>query len=329
MATATDFYQRVIEKNTFYFFDDEVEDKYDSGHIAAVTSILHNLRELVASEGVKRAIFDDVLQEEHGLTAVLALNGLSLENLKRLTTVARAADDPGLNELLHRKDWNINEGSNPKDISELTSQRITSLVRTNSAFRNGILNLFFKGITNSYLRRHFPPFHLKKLCIRKLSFSHDAVLDTLVRYKEGGSHSGQKNTNADQQIAAILDSLDIKYLSGVVLERLRATSDDTDRTMDFIIPNQEQPKIIIESSFQATTSSNMGDKAKTTIRNGERIRVHYPSALFVGFVDGIGWYVRKRDLRRITSAFHEVFTFHEDELERFGTLLKNTFAIEK
>lgn len=327
MATAEDFYQRVIEKNTFYFFDDEVEDEYDVGHISAVTCILHNLRELVASEGVKRTFIDEVLQQDHGLTAILALNGLSLENLKRLTTVARASNDPSLNELLHRKDWNINEGNNPKDISEFTSKKITSLVKTDVAFRSGIINLFFKGNSNSYLRHHFPPFHLKKLSIQKLSFSHDAILDTLVRYKEGGSHSGQKNTNADQQIEAILDSLDIKYLSGVVLERLRATSDDTDRTMDFIIPNQEQPRIIIESSFQATTSSNMGDKAKTTIRNGERIRVHYPSALFVGFVDGIGWYVRKRDLRRITSAFHEVFTFHEDELARFRQLLRNTFAL--
>lgn len=327
MATAEDFYQRVLEKNTFYYFDDEVEEKYDAGHITAVTTILLNLREFVTSEGVKRAFFDDVLQKEHGLTAILALNGLSLENLKRLTTVARAANDPYLNDLLHRNDWNIRDSAHPKDISEWGSDTIQKHARTDQAFRAGLVNLFFEGASNPYLRRHFPPFHLKKLSIQKLSFSSDGILDTLVRYKEGGSHSGQKNTNADQQIAAILDSYGIEYLSGVVLDRLRATSDDTDRTMDFIIPNQEQPRIIIESSFQATTSSNMGDKAKTTIRNGERIRVHYPSALFVGFVDGIGWYVRKRDLKRITSAFHEVFTFHEDELQRFRKLLRDTFAL--
>ena len=327
MATADDFYQRVLEKNTFYYFDEKVEEKYDAGHITAVTTILLNLRELVTSEGVKRAFFDNVLKKEHGLTAILALNGLSLENLKRLTTVARAVNDPNLNELLHRKDWRIREGGNPKDVSEFTSDRITKLVRTNNAFRTGMVNLFFEGASNPYLRRHFPPFHLKKLSIQKLGFSSDAILDTLVRYKEGGSHSGQKDTNADQKISAILDAYGIDYVSGVVLDRLRSTNDDTDRTMDFIIPNQAEPRLIIESSFQATTSSNMGDKAKTTIRNGERIRVHYPSALFVGFVDGIGWYVRKRDLRRITSAFHEVFTFHQDELQRFEKLLRNTFAL--
>lgn len=327
MATADDFYQRVLEKNTFYYFDDEVEKRYDVGHISVVTNILQNLRELVASEGVKRSLIDEVLQEEHGLTAVLALNGLSLENLKRLTTVARAANDPSLDKLLRRNDWSVRDSGDPRDISEWGTNRILKLARSDQAFRAGLVNLFFDGMRNSYLRKHFPPFHLKKLGIEKLSFTQDSILDTLVRYKEGGSHSGQKDTNADQNISAILDSYRIEYVSGVVLERLRGTNDDTDRTMDFIIPDQEEPRIIIESSFQATTSSNMGDKAKTTIRNGERIRVHYPSALFVGFVDGIGWYVRKRDLRRITSAFHEVFTFHEDELQRFRKLLRDTFAL--
>ncbi|MCY4466639.1 MAG: DpnII family type II restriction endonuclease [Chloroflexi bacterium] len=327
MATPADFYQRVLEKNTFYYFDDEVEEKYDAGHITAVTTILLNLREFVVSEGVKRAFFDDVLKKEHGLTAILALNGLSLENLKRLTTVARAVNDPNLNELLQRKNWNIREGGNPKDVTEFSTDRIQKLVRTNDAFRAGLVNLFFEGASNTYLRRHFPPFHLKKLSIQKLGFSSDAILDTLVRYKEGGSHSGQKDTNADQMISAILDAYSIEYVSGVVLDRLRDTNDDTDRTMDFIIPNQEAPRIIIESSFVATTSSGMGDKAKTTIRNAQRISVHYPSALFVGFVDGIGWYVRKRDLRRITSAFHDVFTFHDDELQRFQKMLRDTFSL--
>jgi len=327
VATADDFYRRVLEKNTFYYFDKEVEDRYDVGHISAVTNILHKLRELVAREGVKRSFIDEVLQRNHGLTAILALNGLSLENLKRLTTVARAANDPSLNKLLRRHDWSVRDTGDPRDVSEWGTNSILKLARSDQAFRAGLVDLFFDGIENRYLKGHFPPFHLKKLSMQKLSFSNDSILDTLVRYKEGGSHSGQKDTNADQQISAILDEFRVDYLTGTVLDRMRDTNDDTDRTMDFIIPDQDEPRIIIESSFQATTSSNMGDKAKTTIRNGERIRVLYPSALFVGFVDGIGWYVRKRDLKRITSAFHDVFTYHSDEMHRFRTFIINTLNL--
>lgn len=327
MANAEAFYQRVLAKNTFYHFDVDVEEEYDAGHIAAVTSILVNLREDVHAEGVRRVIFEDVLTKENGLTAILALNGLSLENLKRLMTVARAANDPSLNSLLNRDKWSVLETGNPNDISEWGTTRIERLARTDAAFRSGLVNLFFEGMSNTYLKRHFPPFHLRKLSIQKLNFNVDAILDTLVRYKEGGSHSGQKDTNADRIIVRILEELELSYLTSVVPTRLQAINVDTDRTMDFLIPNQVDPRIIIESSFVTTTSSGMGDKAKTTITNGQHIRSRYPMALFVGFVDGIGWYVRKRDLRRITSAFHEVFTFHDDELSRFRKLLKETFAL--
>jgi len=51
------------------------------------------------------------------------------------------------------------------------------------------------------------------------------------------------------------------------------------------------------------------------------IKEHYPNATFIGFVDGIGWYVRKGDLKRMVTAYEDVFTFHKDELSRFEKLL--------
>jgi len=51
------------------------------------------------------------------------------------------------------------------------------------------------------------------------------------------------------------------------------------------------------------------------------IKKYYPTAIFIGFVDGIGWYVRKKDLRRMVSSYDDVFTFHEEEIERFKQLL--------
>ena len=101
------------------------------------------------------------------------------------------------------------------------------------------------------------------------------------------------------------------------------------RTMDLIIPNKQNPKIIIESSFLSTTSSGQGDKAKTEIIVAELIKKYSPKAKFIGFVDGIGWYVRKQDLKRMVEAYDEVFTFQKDELHRFKKIIKNTFQGEK
>jgi hypothetical protein len=97
---------------------------------------------------------------------------------------------------------------------------------------------------------------------------------------------------------------------------------DEKRTMDFILPSKTNPQIIIESSFLVTTSSGQGDKSKTEGNIKKLITQYYPKAKFVGFVDGIGWYVRQGDLKRMVTAFDEVFTFHKDELNRFKNFLK-------
>ncbi|MBC8182173.1 hypothetical protein H8E88_13755 [candidate division KSB1 bacterium] len=91
--------------------------------------------------------------------------------------------------------------------------------------------------------------------------------------------------------------------------------------MDFIIPNKKNPKIIVESSFVVTSSSGQGDKSKTEISIDKLIKEHYPKAKFIGFVDGIGWYVRKGDLKRMVGAYEDVFTFHKNELDRFEKFL--------
>lgn len=63
------------------------------------------------------------------------------------------------------------------------------------------------------------------------------------------------------------------------------------RTMDFILPDKKSPKIVIESSYSVTTASGMGDKAKTEKTVADYLKKNYQDAIFVGFVDGIGWYV--------------------------------------
>lgn len=142
------------------------------------------------------------------------------------------------------------------------------------------------------------------------------MIDTLIRYKEKGSYSGKMKNNPEVTIGKLLDDMEISFESGD-LNKLKEHATTEKRTMDFIIPNQENPQIIIESSYLTTTSSGQGDKAKTENYIRHLLKEHYPKACFWGFVDGIGWYVRKNDLRRMVEAFNDVFTLEESELRRF------------
>lgn len=317
-----DKFLTVIQKNTFYFFNSKFEENYE-GYINSLKETLLIVKNKVETEGLKKEIFEWLLTEkENGLRALLALTGFSNEYLKRLTTIIRIVDNPELNKLVFKEKW-YNETS-PDNIQEWSDSTILRLIQKNEYFRKGLVNVFFEGASIPFLANTIPLFELKKLSISKLKFEIPELIDTLIRYKEKGSYSGMKGNNPETVVAEILNRLGITFEIGDLSE-LITNAPDNKRTMDFIIPNKKNPIIIAESSFLATTSSGQGDKSKTEISIDTLIKEHYPKAKFIGFVDGIGWYVRKGDLKRMVTAYEDVFTFHTDEMKRFEQLLIETF----
>lgn len=282
-----------------------------------------NLKNEIELNGLKKEFFEKlILEKENGLRALLALTGFSNENLKRITTLIRVVDDVELNRILLKDKWFNKENISNNGITEWSDLKITSMIKTEKYFRQGIVNLFFEGATIPFLAKTLPLFELKKLSISKLQYKIPDLIDTLIRYKEKGSYSGKKENNPETVIENILEELKVTFERGDLSE-LITNAPDSKRTMDFIIPNKKNPLLIIESSYLVTTSSGQGDKSKTEISIDALLKQHYPKSKFIGFVDGIGWYVRKGDLKRMVSAYEDVFTFHEDELRRFIELIKN------
>ena len=323
MKTVDEKFRTVIEKNTFYFFNRRFEENYEV-YLNSIRETLLVLKNEVETKGLKKEIFELLLAEnENGLTALLALTGFSNESLKRLITLIRVVDNRPLAKLSFKEKWHQPEDL--ENIKEWSDATIARRLRDNEHFRAGMVNMFFEGATLPFLASTIPLFELKKLSISKLQFDIPSMIDTLVRYKEKGSYSGQKENNPETVVADLLESLGLTYETGDLGE-LITNAPDTKRTMDFIIPNKENPRIIAESSFLVTTSSGQGDKSKTEISIRQLIKLHYPRAKFIGFVDGIGWYVRKEDLKRMVAAYEDVFTFHRDELARFENLLRAEFG---
>ena len=317
MSTKKKF-NTVIEKNTFYFFNKGFEEKYE-GYLGSIKETLLVLKNNIENKGLEKETFEHLLfEKENGLVALLALTGFSNESLKRLITLVRVVNDKELSNLVYKTQWCTKESS--ENVKEWSDDLFDKHVKGNEHFRKGIVNLFFEGSSVPFLAKTMPLFELKKLSISKLKFEIPEMIDTLIRYKEKGSYSGMRENNPEALIENILDDLKITFEKGDLGE-LVTNAPDNKRTMDFILPNKKKPRVIIESSFLATTSSGQGDKSKTEISINTLIKKHYPHAHFFGFVDGIGWYVRKRDLQRMVTAYDDVFTYHKDELERFTHLI--------
>jgi len=319
-------FELVIDKNTFYLYDRDFEEKYE-GYISSIKELLLVLRNKVSTEGLKKDFFFELIRDKkNGLRALLALTGISNEYLKRLITLIRVIDDEELNKLALKDKWQTEtEKISESGVSEWSDSKIAGLIKDNENFARGIVNIFFEGSSVPVLTQALPLFELKKLSVEKLEFKIESLVDTLIRYKEKGSYAGKKENNPEVLIEKVLEGLEIPHVSGD-LKKLVGVLDEEKRTMDFIIPNQENPLLIIESSYVVTTSSGQGDKAKTEINVARLIKKYYPKALFIGFVDGIGWYVRKNDLKRMVGAYDDVFTFHKQELNRFKELVSTIFG---
>jgi len=327
MKSIQEKFNIVITRNTFYFYNREFEESYE-GYVNSIKETLLVLKNQIQNTGLRKELFEDLIyKKRNGLKALLALTGFSNESLKRLITFIRIVDDPELSALIYKEKW-ITEAEidDREDIKEWSDNKIQKKIRENELFRKGLVNIFFEGSTIPILSSALPLFELKKLSISKLNFEIDSLIDTLIRYKEKGSYSGKKENNPETVIENILDEIGIGFEKGDLSE-LISNAPDTKRTMDFIIPEKKNPKIIIECSYLVTTSSGQGDKSKTEISIDTLIKEHYPKADFWGFIDGIGWYVRKNDLKRMVAAYGDVFTFHQEELERFKQLLKEIFKL--
>lgn len=320
MKNTEEKYLNVIKNNTFYYFNDEFEETYET-HIFRVKEAILYLKNAVETNGCRKEVFEEFLKnkKELGLKAILAISGVSNENLKRLITVIRIVNDEEVNRLVYKDKWC---GEKCEDeITEWGTSKIEKLTRENEFFRKGLINIFYEGSTAEFFKKVLPTFELQKFSLEKLNFDMNALIDTLARYKEKGSRSAIGANNPEILVEKILERLNISFEKGDLGE-LIANVPDKKRTMDFIIPNKKQPRVIIESSFLVTTSSGQGDKSKTEISIDGLIKKHYPSAHFWGFVDGIGWYVRKNDLKRMVAAYEDVFTFHSQELSRFDKQLQ-------
>jgi len=310
-------FNTVISKNTFYFYNEEFEEYYE-GHISSIAQNIFLLKNRIETDGLKESVLlEHITNVEDGLDAILTVTGFSKESLQRLVTFIRATDDKTLSNLVNKNFWPSEDFK-----TEWGLDKIKSIVKTNEKFAVGIVNLFFRGPTVPVIKKVLPLFEFKKLDIKKFSFSIESLVDTIIRYKTKGSYKASREGNPEVVIENILTSHKLTFEKG----KFRIPeAGNIPRTMDFIIPNKTSPKLIIECSYSVTTASGMGDKAKTEKTVADYLKKNYPEVIFVGFVDGIGWFVRRGDLKRMVNAYDFVFTFSKEELDNFKNLLTEIF----
>ena len=174
----------IIERNTFFFQDVEFEEGWEA-YISSLANLLlllrHNLKAASSNEDKKSVVADFIMSKQDGLSAILALCGISEELLLRLITLVRAIEDEELNKLVKRDNF----PQVPLD-REWSKNQLFKLVRTKRELAQGLVNLLFEGFSVPILRKSLPLFELKKLNFNKLDFSVESLVDSIVRLAKRG-----------------------------------------------------------------------------------------------------------------------------------------------
>lgn len=273
-------FDEVIKTSTVFYVDEQIEEKFNKFVSEKAKQIvkyaIKSERQISIEELIKF-----LRKEPSGLRRVLNILHLSQEKFFRIITLLRKLEDT------FDKEWNL--------------KRIYNELKRNNEFAEKLANLFINGKVDPKLMKYLPNYYRERLNLKSLKeFTTENELVLRLKDQYMATYHNWKGKAIEEMIRKRLVKVGITYSAG--------KTDLVDVTVDWAIPNLQDPHVIIMSSYQETTSSGQSEKARGMLRCYEAIQHRNiqrgENRAFVNFIDGGGWLARQRDLRRLVDGCH-------------------------
>lgn len=278
-------FQKVIDTSLPFYNDEKLEEKFDSFIKERVTEIIKHRKTTDNAKVTTKNLISFLRDEPNGLLRILGKLYLSEEKFKRIITLLRKLEGA------FNKEWSI--------------KRINKELRINDSFAQRIAKIFIDGKKDTILKEHLPRFYRERLNLTSLS-EHLEKDELTIKLKDKymGTYSNWKGDLVEGLIKSGLEKIKKKYGIGYAAGKTPII----DVTVDWAIPNLEDPYVLIMSTYQETTSSGQSTKTRDMLTCFEKIshrNIHYQeNRAFINFVDGGGWLARQKDLRRLVDGCH-------------------------
>jgi len=272
-------FEDVIKTSIVFYVDESLEKRFDEFVRKKAQSIIK------AKKSAKTISVDELIEflrtESDALTRVLSILHLSKEKFLRIISLLRKIE--GTFDV----EWNFN--------------KVNKKIKEDIEFARKIADLFINGKDNPILVKYLPLYYRERLnltTLEEFKTENELILKLKDRYM--GQYHKWKGDAVEELIRKRLKTLGVPYAKG--------KTEIIDVTVDWAIPNLQDPQIIIMSSYQETTSSAQSEKTRGMLRCYELIQHRNmqrgEKRIFINFVDGGGWLARQADLRRLIEACH-------------------------
>lgn len=205
--------------------------------------------------------------------------------------------------------------------SEWSMEKVTKLVKSDphSDFAGDIIDAFLNGYSNPKLEDAFPDYYRERLHLRTLNeFQDEATLRMKLKDQYSATYTDMKGEFIENLIKQKAIDAGTLYQDGKFSL--------CNVTADVLIPNRENPCIVIMSSYQETTSSNQTVKARDMIQCFQKIQEYninrHKNIIFINLADGGGWLARRSDLRKLYDACH--YFLNIEYLDHLKTIIRES-----
>jgi hypothetical protein len=282
-------------KNSMSFVIDDEFDNSFLGSISGLTKLINTscnnfsdpdkLSEFITSDS---PLFPSLMK----FKAFVSLIGLSEERLKRVVSLVRFK--------FFDEDFN----------TEWDVSRINKTIINNIAYRKLLLEFFIKG-RNSAIGSEIPLYYMRNFRLLDPSFIKDLsdynYVERILNDNEvQGKYSNSVGSHVESIISKKLDNYKATKNPALTYERTKEFK-LLNKNIDFLIPNVNDPIILIESSYNITTGSGQSKRADQLVDFYSTLMINNANQrskkiIMVNYCDGFGWVGRQNDLRRIYEA---------------------------
>jgi len=274
---------------TIFLYDLDVEGKFN----AQIESEANQIRSANIGHGRPDAgdVLDFLLNQGDALKRILGILRIPQEKFMRIVSLVRELDAPlteVMSKRVNEREWNI--------------EKIERKIRENSGhnpFAQRIVAILLNGYNDAKLKATLPQVYRERLRLETLNeYTTEQDLCFKLKDRNMASYNAMKGFAVEERIKEQVRISHQTYAQGACAF--------VDRKVDLMVPCAVDPRILIMSSYDETTSSGQSTRASdmiTLYQNLQHKRMqgdteHY----FVNVVDGGGWLARREDLKRMWKA---------------------------
>lgn len=292
-------YEELIKTITMFWIDRNLEETLDKEVEKFVSTLQTKLTKIGTKDGLK----DYICSDKESLNNILGLMEISEEKFKRIISMLRRE-----RKFVFSTEWSLD--------------KTRSVLMDNEAFMDDVCELLLNGATSEKYKRKIPDFYRNSFKIDDGVLARLTDHEELVRLAKKQMDVRYNNSVATIVTRKIEDAIKLTCdLEGLTYVKSKNV-DTLEKSYSFIIPNEKQPRILIDCSYNITTSSTQSKYADKVAATRKEILSSGKKIIIVNILEGAGWIGRQSDFKTIYNNSDYVLNLANigllDQIIRYG-----------